>query len=184
MCLVFGCPPNEKKHFTESANLYRWAFNNFSYKEVANSTEPICEMPVELSLETDFVSLYFKKPFVTILPNAADDSTLVVKTNLKAESVEAPVKKGDVLGEAEIYYAEKVIGKVDLVAGADVEKSKLLSIMQHVKNFFVSKYMKIVYLVICLIIVAFILWCIVLNLGKKKKRRKVRYIPYNPDKDN
>ena len=182
MCILFGCTNSSYKRydFYESKELYRWAFNNFSRKEVANSTEPVCEIPVTLSMDTDFVPLYFKKPFVTILPNAADDSTIVVKTNLKADSVEAPVKKGDVLGEAEVYYAEKLIGKVDLVAGDDVEKSRILSILDGVKSFFSSKYMKLVYAAIGIVIAIFILWCIFLNLGKKK--RKVKYIPYKDDK--
>ncbi len=182
MCLLFGCQNSAAKRydFVETKELYRWAFNNFSRKEVANSTEPVCEIPVELCMEADFVPLYFKKPFATILPNGADESTLVVKTNLRSESVDAPIKKGDVLGEAEIYYAEKVIGKVDLVAGNDLQKSSLLSAMRSVKGFFVSKYMKIIYAVIGIIVALFILWCILLNSGKKK--RKVRYIPYKDNK--
>ncbi|MBQ7726250.1 MAG: D-alanyl-D-alanine carboxypeptidase, partial [Clostridia bacterium] len=97
LCIVMGCPPDGTRHFTDSANLYRWAFNNFSFKEVANSTEPVCEIPVELSLDTDFASLYFEKPFVTVLPNEADDSTILIKPHLQADSVDAPIQKGDVL---------------------------------------------------------------------------------------
>lgn len=182
MCILFGCKNSSQKRydFVETKELYRWAFNNFSRKEVANSTEPVCEIPVELSTEADFVPLYFKKPFVTILPNAADYSTLVVKTKLISDSVEAPIKKGDVLGEAEIYYAEKIIGRVDLVAGNDLQKSTMLSVLRHIKNFFLSKYMKMIYAAIGLVIIIFILWCIFLNLGKKKRR--VRYIPYKDGK--
>ncbi len=178
LCAVFGCD-GATKHFTDSKNLYRWAFNNFSYKEVANSDEPVCEIPVELSMETDFVPLYFKKPFLTVLPNEADDSTIVVKTHFKTPTVDAPIKKGDVLGQAEVIYAEKVIGKVDLIAGNDVKSSKLLLIARHIKNFFSSSYMKIVYIVIALLIVGFIIFCIWLNWDKLNKR-KVRYIPYEP----
>ena len=178
MCIVFGCN-GTTKHFSESKELYRWAFNNFSYKEVANSNEPVCEIPVELSMDTDFVSLYFKKPFLTILPNEANQSTLVVKTHFKSETADAPIKKGDVLGYAEVIYAEKVIGKVDLVAGNDVKSSKLLLVARHIKNFFSSSYMRIVYVVIGILIVGFIIFCIWLNWDKLNKR-KVRYIPYEP----
>jgi len=138
MCILMNCPYNlgRRVEFIESANLYRWAFNNFSFKEVAGSTDPVCEMPVELSLDTDFVSLYFEKPFITVLPNGADDSTIVVKTKLNKESVEAPVKKGQVLGTADIVYAEKVIGTVNLVAGNSVKESKLLI---ELKNTFYEK---------------------------------------------
>ena len=183
MCVLMNCPPNADRRyeFVESAELYRWAFNNFSFKEVANSTDPVCEMPVELSLDTDFVSLYFEKPFVTVLPNEADDSTIVVKTHLNAESVEAPVKKGEVLGPAEVIYAEQVIGTVNLVAGGSVKESKLLIALKYVKSFFSSVYMKAVYVLIALAVVIFILMVIRLNMARIRKRR-VKYIPYGKKK--
>lgn len=183
MCILMNCPPNADKRyeFLESANLYRWAFNNFSFKQVANSTEPVCEIPVELSLDTDFVSLYFEKPFVTVLPNGADDSTIVVKTKLSSDKVEAPVKKGDVLGTADIVYAEQVIGTVNLVAGDNVKASKLLIGIKYVKGFFSSVYMKIVYALIVLAIIIFILMIIKLNIARLRKR-KVKYIPYGKKK--
>lgn len=183
MCILMNCPPNADKRyeFIESANLYRWAFNNFSFKQVANSTEPVCEIPVELSLDTDFVSLYFEKPFVTVLPNGADDSTIVVKTKLSSDKVEAPVKKGDVLGTADIVYAEQVIGTVNLVAGDNVKASKLLIGIKYVKVFFSSVYMKIVYALIVLAILIFILMIIKLNIARIRKR-KVKYIPYGKKK--
>lgn len=183
MCVLMNCPPNADKRyeFIESAELYRWAFNNFSFKEVANSTDPVCEMPVELSLDTDFVSLYFEKPFVTVLPNEADNSTIVVKTYLKSESVEAPVKKGDILGTADVIYAEQVIGTVNLVAGGSVKESKLLIVLKYVKNFFGSVYMKVVYVLIALAVVIFILMIIRLNIARIRKRR-IKYIPYGKRK--
>lgn len=183
MCVLMNCPPNADRRyeFVESAELYRWAFNDFSFKEVANSTDPVCEMPVELSLDTDFVSLYFEKPFVTVLPNEADDSTIVVKTHLKADSVEAPVKKGEVLGTADVIYAEQVIGTVNLVAGGSVKESKLLIALKYIKSFFSSVYMKLVYVLIAIAVVIFILMTIRLNMARIRKRR-VKYIPYGKKK--
>ncbi len=180
MCILMNCPPKAGKRyeFLESANLYRWAFNDFSFKEVANSSEPVCEMPVELSFETDFVPLYFKEPFVTVLPNEANDSTIVIKPKLNSESTEAPIKKGQVLGVAEVIYAEEVIGKVELVAGNDVESSGLLVLVKHIKGVFSSIYMKLIFAAIIIAILIFILMCIKLNIKRLKKRR-VKYIPYN-----
>ena len=182
MCILMGCPATSNRHFADSKALYRWAFNNFSYKEIANSKEPVCEIPLNLSLDTDYASLYFKEPFVSILPNEADDSTIIVKHTLVSESIDAPIKKGDVLGKAEIIYAEKTIGTVDLVAGEDIDSSWILVFWDGVKDFFGSSYMKVFLIIIALIIGLFLLYCIWLNVGKKKKRR-VRYIPYN-EKEN
>lgn len=177
MCILMGCPPKEKKHFSESIALYNWAFNNFSFKEIASSTEPVCEMPVELSLETDFVPLHFRKSFVSVLPNEADDSTIVIEPHLNSESVEAPIKKGDVLGTADVIYAEKVIGTVDLVAGADIEASGILVAVKCIKSVFTSIYMKLIVIIAVIVIIIFIILCIRLNMARLKKR-KVKYIPY------
>ncbi len=180
MCILMNCPntPAKRYEFAESAELYRWAFNNFSFKEVASSDEPVCEIPVELSMETDFAPLYFEKPFVSILPKETDESTLVVNTKLKSKSVKAPIKKGEVLGEAEIVFAEKVIGKVKLVAGEDVKASGLLKAVDYVKGIFTSVYMKVIYALIGLFVLGFVILCVKLNMSRIKKR-KVRYIPYN-----
>ncbi len=178
LCILFKCPNNrQKRHeFIETRELFRWAFKNFSFKEIAKSDEPVCEIPIKLSFETDFLPLYFEKPFVSVLPNEADESTIVMKTYFKNETATAPVKKGDVMGYAEILYAEKIIGKVDLIAGQDVKSSWLLQFLELLKNIFTSKYMKAVYLILAAIVVGFILIMIKLNWPRKK--RKVKYIPY------
>lgn len=182
MCILFKCPNNRnnRHEFLESRELYRWAFNNFTFKEIANSSEQVFEIPLKLSLDTDFVPLYFKEPFVSVLPKEADDSTIVVKPYFENETATAPIKKGQVLGYAEIIYAEKVIGKVDLIANDDIKQSKLLYFFEVVKNFFTSKAMKFVYIIIGAIIVGFILVCIKLNMPRKKK--KIKYVPYKDDK--
>lgn len=179
MCILMGCPPkaDRRYEFLESAELYRWAFGNFSFKEIASSTEPVCEMPVELSLETDFVPLHFKNKFVSVLPNEADESTIVIKPRLNSKSTEAPIKKGDVLGKADVVYAEKVIGTVDLVAGADIKSSKILIIVKYIKSIFTSIYMKLIIAIVVIAVLIFILLCIRLNIARLKKRR-IRYIPY------
>lgn len=181
ICVVFGCPPNEKNHFTESKELYRWAFNNFEFKKVADTANPIAEVGVDLSLDTDFVSLYVEEGFVSILPKDADDSTISIVPKPKTQTVDAPIKKGQVLGTADIIYAEKVIGTVNLVANEDIEKSAMLTVLRAVKNFFTSSYMKIVYVLIIIAILIFIIAVFKMN-NKKSKKRKIKYMPYDEDK--
>ena len=187
LCVVMGCPPTQKRHFSDSADLYRWAFNNFSFREIANSKEPVCEIKVNLSFSTDHIPLYFEKPFVTILPNDADDSTIVVKPHLKQESVDAPIHKGDILGTADVIYAEKVIGTVNLVANTEVAESKLLSFtdktVKTAKSFLTSPAMKFILIAIAAAVFLFLLSCVLLNL-KHFKRRKVKYKPFKNGRNN
>ncbi|MCQ2454680.1 MAG: D-alanyl-D-alanine carboxypeptidase [Clostridia bacterium] len=180
ICAMFGCPvdPYKRHEFVDSKNLYRWAFNTFEYKQVADLQNPICEVGVELSLDTDYIPLYIEKEFVTVLPKNADDSTISVEPHLKSKTVEAPVKKGDILGTADIIYAEEKIGTVNLVANENVERSTILYVFKGLKTFFLSKYMMAVYILIGAVIFAFFVGVYHLN-KKRKKKRKVRYIPYN-----
>ncbi len=181
MCLVFGCPPNEKKHFTESADLYRWAFKTFEFKKVADTSNPVAEIGVDLSLDTDYVSLYVEEGFTSVLPKDADDSTISIVTNPISERVDAPIKKGQVLGTADIIYAEQKIGTVNLIANENIERSLLLTGLRAVKNFFTSSYMKVVYVLIVVIIIIFIVSVIKMN-SKKTKKRKIKYLPYDENK--
>ncbi len=185
MCLLFGCTPNQstRHEFVDSKNLYRWAFNNLEFKQIADTENPICEMPVKLSFDADFVPLYVEKGFVSVLPKDANESTITIVPKLKAESVDAPVKKGDKLGTADVIYAEKVIGTVNLVAGQDVKKSVILTVLDVLKNFFTSSYMILFYIIIALAIIIFIIVVIRMNM-KPSKKRKVKYIPYNERKEN
>lgn len=181
LCILMGCPAEAGKRyeFAECSNLFRWAFNNFEFKQVADSENPVCEMPVELSADTDFVPLYIEGGFVSVLPKEADESTIVISPTLNGESVDAPVKKGDILGTADIIYAEKVIGKVNLVAGENVEKSELFALVRQAKRFFTSTAMKLVYIALAAAVVIFIIAVIIMNTGHKSRKRKVKYIPYD-----
>ncbi len=180
LCILMNSPNNplKRNELKESADLFRWAFNNFKFKEVAKSDEPVCEIPLELSMDTDFIPLYFEKPFVSVLPADADESTIVIKTKLIGDSVKAPVKKGQVLGKAQVVFAEKVIGEVNLVAGEDVKANALLKTVDIVNGIFTSVYMKVLYAVLTVVAIVFIILCIRMNLSKMKKRR-VKYIPYD-----
>ncbi len=180
LCILMKCPNDggTREEFKESRELYKWAFNEFEYKEVADTENPVAEVKVELSFSTDHIPVYIENGFVTILPKNADASTIKVETHLDKETVDAPIKKGDKLGTADIIYAEKVIGKVKLIAGAEVKKDWPLEVIRAIKRFFVSDGMKVVYGLIAIAVVIFIIAVIRMNSGRGKKR-KVKYIPYD-----
>ena len=118
---------------------------------------------------------------MSILPKDADDSTISIVAKPISEKVDAPIKKGDVLGTADIIYAEQVIGTVNLVSNEDVEKSTMLAVLRTVKNFFTSSYMKVVYIIIAAAVIIFII-AIIKMTSTGKKKRKIKYMPYDEDK--
>ncbi|MCQ2451272.1 MAG: D-alanyl-D-alanine carboxypeptidase [Clostridia bacterium] len=184
ICILFKCPvdPYKRHEFVDSKALYKWAFNNFEYKQVADTKNPVCEAKVNYSNDTDAIPLYIEKNLMTVLPKNADNSTVSVIPHLDKKSFDAPIKKGQKMGTADIKYAGKKVGTVELVAGQNVKRSNFIYVFVLIKNFLLSKYMMFVYAVIGVLIILFFVAVIRLNKGRRKKR-KVRYIPYN-DRNN
>lgn len=178
LCVIMGCDNSDgRRHeFIDSRSLYRWAFNNFEYKSILDTTKPVTEIEVELSLDTDHIPLYAEKELAQIFPKNADTSTVTIKPNLIADSVDAPIEAGTILGTADVIYSEEKIGTVNLVAGETVKSSFILVIARVFKNIFSSTAFKIILAVIILAVLAYIGMIIKLNYGRKT-HRKVKYIP-------
>lgn len=149
-----GAPTAKSKNmaFVDAKNLFEWAFNNLSLAEIYNVSEPIAEIPLNLAWNKDTIVLVPQDDFSTLLPKGITSSSVVKKINLN-KSVDAPVKKGQVLGTAELSYDGEIIGTINLVAGESVERSNLLYILSLVNKLFASVVFRII-LVICIIAAA------------------------------
>ena len=172
-----------RTEFITAKEMFRWAFNNFEFKSVLDISTPVAEMPVRLSSDYDYVSLYPEKQLTSILPQEADNSTVIIKPTLNAESVNAPVKKGEVMGTAKVIYAEQVLGEVNLVAGQDIEGSPWLIFFDFVKRIFTSVAFLVIFIILIVLAILFTLYVIYINTSDKKKKRKVKYIPYDEEKE-
>ena len=185
LCITMNCPTvnGTRTEFTTSRQLFKWAFTEFEFKSVLDIKTPVAEIPVRLSSDSDYVSLYPASQIRSILPKEADNSSIIIKPNLISESVDAPVKKGDVLGTADVVFAERVIGTVDLIAGNDVESSLFLVILDGIAKIFTSKLFKTLFIIVVVAIVCFVSYVFYINRKKHTKKRNVRYIPYDKEKE-
>lgn len=185
MCVLFGCTVSDdvRYEFIDSRNLYRWAFNNFSFKQIADTKNPVCEIPLKLAWDVDYLPLYVEDGFISVMPDDADDSTIMIKPNIEdGQTVSAPVKKGQVIATADIIYAEKVIGTVNLISHENINSHFLLVAVDRLKAFFGSSYMIAVYVIIGIVVLLFIIAVIRLNRNRGKKRR-IKYLPLDNEKD-
>lgn len=163
--------------FGDSIALYEWAFNNFEYKTVVDESAPVDEAKVNLCWEQDYVPLLLEGGLSAILPKDADSSTVQIKTSTYKDSFDAPIKKGEILGTAEISYAGEVLGTVNLIAGENLKSNFILKAMRTIKRAFASTTFKLIVLVFVLILVAFIISIIFMN--RSRRSRRGRYRPYN-----
>lgn len=181
LCILMNSPVYDDKgnkiriEFGDTKALYEWAFNEFEYKSVLQSGEIVSEAPVELSWDTDYVSAAPAEDFSAIIPKAADASTLSFNVEWYKESFDAPIKKGDILGECDITYGGEVLGTVTLVATQDIKRNALLYIGRGIQNFFKAVFGSVPFLIILGVVVAavviFIIICIILNSPRRRRRR-------------
>lgn len=161
-----------RHEFGDSENLYQWAFSEFEYKTVVNQNDIVGEVGVELAWEIDHVGVRPDRDFSSLLPKAADTSTIALEISYTAQTVDAPVTEGQILGKADILYAGEKLGEVNLVAATSIEKNQWLALWRGVKNFTQSAVFKIILGIIIAAILAFILACVLLN--RKRRRRRYR----------
>ena len=179
--VLLGCPPQENSlidryEFTDTAELFRWAFNNFSYRSVLKKTETVDSIPIDYSWDYDTVNIRPQKEVYALIPTDADESTIEVKTEYVKKKLEAPVKKGTAVGVIKVYYAGKQIGKTAAVVPQSVEGSQMLKVLTGAKRFLIKykNYFLGGLAVIVLLIIVFIAVTVRLN-SKKKKYGRVRH---------
>lgn len=185
LAITMNCPTQNgtRTEFTTSRQLFRWAFNEFQYKAVLDINQPAAEIDVRLSTDSDYVSLYPASQVKSILPKEADNSSIMIVPKLVGKSVDAPVKKGDVLGTADVIYAERVIGTVDLIAGNDVKSNFFLVAFDKIIKVLTSTPAKIIGVILLVAALIFVAQVIALNRKKVKKKRNIKYIPYDSEEE-
>lgn len=127
--LILLGEPNEKDTnglqvcFDEAARLLDWTVGRFCVGSLPAMDEPLASLPVQYCQESDSVSLYAAEPLQNLLLDG--EATPEIRLSLP-DSLTAPVQNGQVVGTAEIWQGEDLLGKVDLMAGTDCAYSARL----------------------------------------------------------
>lgn len=184
LCVVANCPTQKEDgtksgylHYDDLKQLFRWAFNNFQYQTLLNKNEPQADLPVTLAWNKDKVILVPAQDFATIVSNevASDPKTVNPVVTLSAESVEAPVEKGQVLGKVELYInVDQKIGEVPLVASESIERSQILAAWASVEKFLQSPWFYGTLILLAVLLLAYIILNVVHN--RHRKRHKMRRV--------
>lgn len=116
-----------KGHFTESIKLYNWAFANFGYKQFFDKGQVVGQTKVSKG-KVEAIPLVAAQK-IGALTDKNKKSKIEMAANIP-DYIEAPVKKGQKVGEVTIKKDGKVINTVDLLAKEDVAKADFWQLMQ------------------------------------------------------
>ncbi len=161
----------KRMNFSETIRLFDWGFDNFSYRMILESSDPVAQLEVTLS-DTDHVLVRPEGSLSALLPNDLDVSEFTQTVTLDAESVEAPVTEGQVLGKITLSYDGEEYGSLDLVALNDVERSELLYRIDRAEKFFAQTWVRVA--IVALIVLILLLIITGSVRGKRKRRRSRR----------
>lgn len=123
---VIMAAPDSKTRMKDAVTLFNYGFGKCQrYEE--KQIQPM--EPVEVSRGKEKqVNVVQDGKFVYVDTTGADLSKVKRKAVYK-EKIEAPVKKGEKIGEVHYYLDEKMIGSIDIIAEQSVEKISYKSAM-------------------------------------------------------
>ena len=156
----------------ECKKIFKWAFDNIRLTKVADPSQIATVVNVNLSWNVDHVRLVPETEVTALVPVGNNENSVLLEVipEETPQEINAPVKKGEVLGKARILYAEDEIATVNLVAAESVKMSVILFVWDGVKNIFKSTLFQIVFVLILLILAVYI--GLIIRRNQKKKRRK------------
>ena len=101
------------------------------------------------------------------LPEGASASLVTTQVSFDAD-LQAPIKKGQVIGKAAVYLADEKIREIDLTAAEDVKEGWFLS------RFGITNLRTVILFFVLAVILAFCILILVLRTINKRKRKAAR----------
>ena len=158
--------------FIETSRLFDYGFDNFVERRIISSDEAICEVPVALSGETNYVVVHPAGDVTRMLPIGLAPEDLERTVTLYHDTVYAPIAAGDELGTLTLSYQGSVYGEVPLLALADVSASWFLVAQHRVMEFFSRTVVRLVALVLLVLIAALVVYRLVFARRRRYGRSR------------
>ncbi len=161
---------DENTCMTDAKKMLNWVYENIRYRVVASPAQHVAIVDITSGKGTDKLRLVPEKETSALVPaNATTASVLFeVVEGTVPEKVKAPVKAGDVIGQANILYAGQILAKINIVAANDVSLSFTGFIMNGVRTVMTSW----VFIILLAIATAGCIGYLVMSYNTYKKRER------------
>ncbi len=155
---------------TYAKQLFRHGFETYSNQTIVSGNQLIKSIDIKDAKDNKRLDLLTGKDLICAMP--LDESSKNIETSeIINEDIEAPVKKGDVLGYVEYKRGGVLLGKVDLVASFDIEKAGKAVIQDKTQSILGKiPFLKIMLVLFIIAAVLLVIRILVYNLIIKHKR--------------
>ncbi len=181
MTVVMGCtaPTDDNSAaFTETAQLFDWAEDTFTYQSVIRKNQPIQRVGVDLAWSTDSVALVAKQDVNAVvrldteLTELSFDITVDESLLNEDGNLTAAVETDVVIANACVYDGETLLAEVPLYASKQIPRSQLLAVLDTVWTVLSSPLVLISLGVLILLFVVYIVISVAHNKSRRKNNRK------------
>lgn len=120
--------------FSEAKKLLDYGFSNFEYFKYCNKGDVVKTLPINKGT-CDSVEISLQSEAGSLIPKG-QSANIVTTVNLP-EYVEAPINKGDKIGEVVFSLNDETLSTVDLIANSTVKRLNFGNMLAHViENWF------------------------------------------------
>lgn len=152
--------------------LFRWAFTSLEKKTVVSQGDVLSSVKLEYAYQKDELLLAADEDVSVMLPESVEQSSIIITVE-KPESVQAPIRKGEVVGNATLTYANEVIATVPVVATESVARSDLIAGWEQGRKLLTSPWFVAIMAVIGALVVVYLI-LVVFYRRKQKQLRRVK----------
>lgn len=129
--------PTTKDRFAEATKLLDYGFANYNYKVLGKANDVVKDVSVSKGVSSS-VSAVLEYDSGALLPKGAD--TNIVQNINVPDTVSAPIKKGDKLGEVVYTLNDETISTIDVIANEDIDKIDFFNMTKHIFNRWLNMY--------------------------------------------
>lgn len=122
LILVANGMASEKERAEEGAKLMEWGFRNFENRKILSKDEEVGQARIWLGMD-ETVPLIAEKDLTVVLPVARRSDMKL--TMSYTGPLEAPVKKGAVVGKLHVVIPDQLPIEVNLLTGKDIARQGL-----------------------------------------------------------
>lgn len=120
--VVFNCP-NFNQSFKDTKALFEYAYSKYRMRTVIKSDEIASTCKVRWALGKDHLVLKTKDNVKALLPRDTYTAELLKSEFIINDKITAPIKEGDVLGNAKFYYDGELVAEANLLASRSVSRN-------------------------------------------------------------
>lgn len=125
----------ENTCMTDAQKMLSWVYDNIRYRVIVSPGQTVKTLPVIAGKGTDTLRLVPETEASALVPAKASPASVMfeIVEGTAKERVMAPVKTGEILAQAKVYYAGQELTTVNLVAANDVKLSFIGLIMAGIR---------------------------------------------------